>query len=688
MTIRTGRSVRSKGRRHPGGGTNRHRQWPVALIVLVATALVVACSGTTNDKNMNGDRDPGANPTAVGPLSSELVADIDGLWFTDVSQQAGLTAVQSIPELVYEQTMSSGAAVADVDGDGFDDIFLTRAGRPNVLYMNNGDGTFRDATESAGLAEPEPTYGSSAAAFFDANGNGSLDLFVTGFGRGPNRFYINDGEGRFSEATVEHGFVFPPLDPTEQFAQMHGVTVADVNGDGALDVLVLHWFTAAVRGDMDQIEEMARELGHDGDGELQACEIVSAIDALRSDGRGSDQTGNGTEGSTDDDFRTQLSGLESHSTLFVNDGAGHFTNMTEEMGLEIGQMLAFTGAFNDFDGDGWPDLMITGDGCTSRLFRNVDGRRFVDVTDEAGIGTDENGMGVVFDDLNGDGLPDLLISAISYGEPDDSCPVGGSLVGCSGNRAYLNNGDGTFVDATIELGLRDGGWGWGIAVEDFANTGGVQVAMTNGYRQRNPNRGDGVEPTPFDRFMDVFHDDPTRFWVRDSSGPFRDAAAEVGITDTGVGHALIPFDYNNDGKLDLLVVPAGEAPILYRNDGPDDHSWLTIRLSDPTNPGNPWGDGARVEVFTTSDPGTGGTTTDGRSSQREGSDRDWSSQSPRIGWITTSGSYESQKPPQFHLGFGNQHEPVSRIDIYWPGETTPQRVDDVELNQRIVIERT
>ncbi len=615
---------------------------PSRRLVVAALAFLVVVGAFVASRGLWGS---GAAEKRALPEAA-----VDGLHFTDVSEQAGLTEVQSPEELVSGETMSSGVAVADVDGDGFDDIFLTRAGLPNILYINQGDGTFVDRTEEANLARETPTYGSSAAVFFDADGDGSLDLFTTGFGRGESHLYMNNGDATFTEDTISRGIVLPRLPGDVTNSQMHGVTVGDANGDGALDLLILHWYVdgltseIAVAMDGDAGEEQSDPAS------MGACDLHDLVSS--------------GEGRRDQPNQGDAKPSGSRSRLFINDGRGNFTDQTAAMGLDFEQVLAFTGVFQDFDGDGWQDLAVTGDGCTSRLFRNIEGTHFEDVTQASGMGTDENGMGIVFKDLNGDGLADVLISSIAFGDADEACIVGGSLVGCSGNRAYINNGDGTFADRTTKLGLRDGGWGWGVAVEDFANSGSLQVAMTNGYSNVPVKELKKASHTdPYVRFMRRHSQDVTRFWAAGADGVFSDVAEAVGITDNGISHGLVPFDYDNDGDLDLLIAPAGERPVLYRNDLPRRNSWLAIRLSDPVNPLNGWGDGARVEVFADGDS------------------------KPRTGWITTAGSYESQKPAEFHLGFGERDKPVDRVEVYWPGEKQPQVLRNVKLGQRLVVTR-
>ncbi len=317
--------------------------------------------------------------------------------------------------------------------------------------------------------------------------------------------------------------------------------------------------------------------------------------------------------------------------------------------------MAFTGVFTDLDADGWPDLTITGDYCTSRVFRNIDGERFEDITVEAGVGTDENGMGSVVRDVDGDGDPDWFITSISYPH-DDGCVV----QGCSGNRLFLNDGSARFTDATDVYGLRDGGWGWGAAIEDFDNDGVPEVTMANGF-EIDPESVALMADEVGDYFA-TFAEDTTRFWVRDGS-IYRDAAAALGLDDTAIDHGVVAFDMDTDGDQDLLVVSSGEPPRLYRNDTTAANSWLTVSLDDPATPGNRWGDGARIEITPTA-----------------GDD-------PITGWISTGGSYESQKPPVFHVGLGEHSGPIDRIAVHWPGADEPQVVRHVEVDQHLVIVR-
>jgi len=152
-------------------------------------------------------------------------------------------------------------------------------------------------------------------------------------------------------------------------------------------------------------------------------------------------------------------------------------------------------------------------------------------------------------------------------------------------------------------------------------------------------------------------------WYRDGE-VYRDAAGAVGIDDTSIGHGLVSFDMDGDGDLDLLITPSDAPPLLYRNDTPPVNHWIRVALDDDETPGNSWGDGARVEVT------------------------DDEEDDPLVGWISTGGSYESQKPPEFHAGLGDHGDQVERIEVFWPGEQDPQVLENVEPDRVVTVRRS
>ena len=631
------------------------------LVCAAVAGLLVACSGTKQaDPSQSSEAASSTTrqfqTTRTAPPSEPEMPALDdgaetvtaeqlnGITFTNVTKAAGLNVVHSQRSLFGIDSMSAGAAVADVDGDGWDDLYVTRIGAKNSLYHNTGKGTFVEVTDQANLGGQNPEQGSSAAAFADIDGDGDQDLYVASAGRAPNALYINDGTGHFADETTKRGLELPPVDRMQFFAQMHGVTFGDVNNDGHLDLLTLHWDTSSL-GD-DSTAANSAQVGSDQDRlnkKGYPCKRIVDVQAAG--------------------FQRAANADPNRSRLFLNDGSGNFTDATQSMGLDLVNTVAFTGVFADVDGDGFQDLFVTGDACTSKLFKNIKGTKFEDVSQSAGIGKDENGMGSVVRDINGDGKLDWFVTSISYPTADQSCPAKGGFTGCTGNHLYLGNGDFTFRDATQEYGVSHGWWGWGAAIEDFGNDGRLGVMMTNGL-QGEPTQTpqDGVDPNK--HYFGRFVTDPNRFWipVPGSSSQLVNAATSAGVADTHQGKALIPFDYDHDGDLDVFIATTNAEPILYRNDTPPHDPWMAIRLDDPTTPGNRRGEGA---VITT-------TTASGRAVVQP---------------MTSGGSYESQKPLELHVSAAPS-DPIDHIDVRWPGSSTSQRVSPVTMGTSLTIIRS
>lgn len=615
----------------------------VAAVLLLAALVVYRLNGETDSvdgeapraeittRTLSGGEFPPALLSATPAVSS---AELAGLRFEDVTEASGLLAPHANRKIDEQGTMAAGAAVADYDGDGDLDVYLTRVGLPNQLMENDGSGRFTDVASLAGVQGPDFEEGYAAPLFADVNGDGSLDLFLTSGERTGSVLYLNDGAGRFSDATERSGLGLPSVSDTRFGGRMFGAAMADVDLDGDLDLLATHWDTDVLSDDTAAGQAVP------GSREARPC---AYLDAYRKAG-----------------MPRLPEAQANRSRLYLNDGSGVYTDVSATSGLGLEHVVALNPIFSDLDWDGLPDLLLTGDACTSKVYRNLGGARFEDVTAASGTATDENGMGSFVADIDGDGLEDWFVTAIDYRTADGSCPVDGRFAGCGGNRLFLGTGGFGFRDATDEYGLREGFWGWGTAAADFDNDGDLDVVQANGFHDRLLDEPGG-DTQPQSRYYQQFLEDPMRLWLNGGTPPMKEVAKAVGLDDDRLSKVTIPFDMDSDGDLDLLVTNTESTPVLYRNDLPA-RPWLGIRLVDPSA-GDRRGIGARVAVTTAT------------------------AAKPVIREVRAGGGFEAGDPTDLHLGLGDGTQGVSRIEVFWPGTQAPQVVQGAAANAVVTITR-
>lgn len=422
--------------------------------------------------------------------------------------------IECMPERI-----TGGAAAGDFDRDGAIDLYVTRLDDTDILFRNLGDGTFEDVTSTAGLDAVVPSNG---VLWVDIDGDQDLDLLVTTIAHSRFYLYVNDGSGVFSEEAVARG-----VDCTTP--HVHGgtsVAAGDYNGDRLVDLYVTEWmpgfFTMPAQPRAWLLRNRPEQPGTFD--EVAAAAGVT-LDGVHPDG-----------------------------------------------------VFGFAPAFVDLDGDRLLDLAVVSDLASSRLFWNNGDGNFTDGTEDAGVGTDENGMGSAFGDYDGDGDLDWFVTSISC--PDFPTPP--YPAECSGNRLYRNEGGRVFSDQTDTAGVREGFWGWGATFLDADNDGDLDLMMTNG----------AVFPEVATE--DAYHDDPMRYWENLGDGTFTETSATVGLLDDRSGKGALTFDYDRDGDQDLFLVNNGDTPVLYRNDGGNLNDWLRVDVKL-----NSWSDGVALGATVT-----------------------------------------------------------------------------------------
>jgi hypothetical protein len=360
---------------------------------------------------------------------NDLEVSSDGarvLRFTDVTRASGIRT----------RGYGMGVATGDIDSDGDVDLYVTGLSR-NQLFRNNGDGSFTDVSEASGTGDPD-SWGVSAA-FLDFDRDGWLDLFVGNYLRyslaihidcvgvaglpdycrpsayrpQPSRLYRNLGNGTFADVTIKSGLA-------RQFGPALGVSTADFNGDGWIDVFVAN----------DEQENQLWINQRNGTFLNTALAAGAALGASgeRKANMGVDSGDFDADGD-EDLIITELIGQG--STLYVNDGTSQFEEQSARTGIRQAS-LPYTGfgtAWFDYDNDGWLDILaVNGDvnqnaaavarpsdpfplGQRKQLFRNVQGR-FEDVTSRAGRVFElvEVGRGAAFGDIDNDGDTDVVVT--------------------------------------------------------------------------------------------------------------------------------------------------------------------------------------------------------------------------------------------------------------------------------------
>ena len=432
------------------------------------------------------------------------------------------------------ETLGSGCAFLDYDGDGWQDILLIngmdwpghkRERSTLKLYRNNRNGTFSDVTHRAGL--DIEMYGMGVAVG-DYDNDGYPDILVTCVGQ--NILFKNTGKGTFRDVTKASG-----LGGRQAFST--SALWFDFDRDGLLDLFVCNYVKWSP--------------GHD---------VFCSLD------------GKNKSYCTPEAYRGET------CWLFHNLGNGKFEDVTPTSGVFDSSSKSLGVALLDYDEDGWPDLLVANDTQPNKLYRNQRNGTFKDVAVEAGIafsaeGKARAGMGVDVADFNHSGRPGVAITNFDN-----------EMIGL-----YRASGDGNYVDIATQSGVglaSKDRLGFGCVFLDADLDGWLDLAVVNGHIDdtvRNV-RGVGYAQSP-------------QLFLNDGQGKFRDVAGEIGggFTQPKVGRGLAYGDFDRDGDLDLLMTTNNGPAYLFRNDQAGGNKSIRIRLVGTKS--NRDAIGARVRIF-------------------------------------------------------------------------------------------
>lgn len=464
-------------------------------------------------------------------------APFSGVRFVDCTRKAGIhfmhhtgaTGKKYLPE-----TLGSGCAFVDLDGDGWPDILLINSKdfTPHrqrsfpALYRNNHDGTFTDITRGSGL--DVEMYGMGVAVA-DYDNDGLPDIYITALDG--DRLFHNEGHGHFRDVTAPSGI----------HNANFGTSAAwfDYDKDGKADLFVANYVTWSPQKDL-------------------WCSLDGATKS----------------------YCTPESYQGTSSKLYHNLGNGKFEDVTKKAGLGDATSKSLGIVVFDYNQDGWPDLFISNDTQPSKLYRNNRNGTFTEEGMQAGVAYGEDGvargaMGVDAADYDHSGRPHLLVGNFAN-----------QMLGL-----YHNEGNGLFVDeapaSTVGraslLSLT-----FGVFFFDFDNDGYDDIFAANGHIEPDINH---IQPK-------VQYREPPLLFHNLGNGRFENVSSEVGpdferpVIARGAAYA----DFDRDGDLDILMSTNDGAPVLLTNEGGNRNNWITVRLNGTRS--NRSGLGAVVRVET------------------------------------------------------------------------------------------
>jgi hypothetical protein len=525
-------------------------------------------------------------------------ASAQGVRFRDITAQAGIHFVHNnaaFGKKWLPETLGAGCAFIDYDNDGYPDIVLVNgedwpghAKAPSTLklYHNNHDGTFTDVTRKAGLAVSMFGMG---VAVGDYDNDGHDDLFVTALGQ--SRLFHNNGNGTFTDVT-KSASLWGPNELSTSAAWV------DYDRDGKLDLVVANYVQWSPQTD-----------------------IYCTLDGAHKS------------------YFTPESYKGASVRLWHNLGGGKFEDATQKAGLSDPTSKSLGVAILDYNGDGWPDILLANDTQPNKLYLNKQNGTFEEKAVAAGIAFSEDGvaragMGVDAADYDRSGRPSLIITNFAN-----------QML-----SLYHNEGNGLFVDEAprSEVGRNTlVTLGFGCFFFDYDNDGWPDIFVADGHIENEIER---VQKR-------VSYAEPPHLFRNLGAGKFQEVTAQMGtaFASAKVARGAAYADIDNDGALDVLVTTNGGRAWLFRNEGGTNHS-LRVKLVGTKS--NRDGIGAVVRVTS-------------------GGAKQWQ-------MLRSGSSYMSQSELVMTFGLGNATK-ADVIEVQWPSGPV-DKISGVAADQMVTVE--
>lgn len=526
--------------------------------------------------------------------------------------------------------MGGGVAVGDINNDGLTDVYFTGNMTENKLYLNKGNMQFEDISESAGVDGDDRWY--TGVTMADVNADGWLDIYVSVsglYGDTKNQLFINNHDNTFTELAEDYGLA--------DASYSIQATFFDYDNDGLLDVFVGNYPLVPV--------SMGNQFYHE---------------------------------------KMLENRFEDSGHLYKNNGNNTFIDVTTKAGLQnFGMTLGVLAS--DFNNDGFKDLYLSNDFNVPDYFylNNGDGT-FKEVVKEATNNTAMFGMGVDAADFNNDELLDLVQLDMT---PEDYKRAKTNMASMSPETFYeavelgmhyqymqntlqVNNGvneNGLPVFSNISrfAGMATTDWSWGVLFADFDNDGLKDVIVTNGMK-RDVNNNDVNQRTKVKGFADLnkaidyrqYPSNPIDNYVFKNEGDYKfsKANSKWNLIYEGFSNGVSYADFDNDGDLDVVMNNLGDSASIFKNETNDEEASNYLQLSFQGPKENPFGLGVKVKVRT--------------------------EKVTQFQELTLSRGFQSSVAPRLHFGLGSSN--IVTIEVHWPNGNT-QVIEDVQVNKELKV---
>ena len=552
-----------------------------------------------------------------------LNATNSGINFTNT-----LTENDSLNYFTYSYLyMGGGVAVGDINNDGLKDVFFTGNQVPNKLYLNTGNLKFEDISEKAGVSGDERWY--TGVTMADVNADGFLDIYCSVAGKfqpKANQLFINNQDGTFIEKAQEYGLA--------DAGQSVQATFFDYDKDGDLDVYIANYPITKFNASVYVYEQK-----------------MKTVNDLETD------------------------------HLYRNDGAT-FTDVTNEAGVKsFGLTLSAT--VGDLNNDSWPDIYVSNDFASpDYLYMNNQDGTFREVVKKATSHTAFYGMGVDISDFNNDGNLDVFqVDMDAKTNKRKKANMAGmnpdlfwGVVNAGFHYQYMQNcmqmnsgvfedGNPFFSNVSRVTGISSTDWSWGPLFADFDNDGLKDLFVSNGTRREVNNRDffnqiDDAFTIDSDKTLEMSMKIPSEridnfIYKNKGNLKFKQSNKTWGIEFKGFSNGVAYADLDNDGDLEIITNNIDDKASVFENHSAETNNYITINFEGTSN--NKFGLGNRVFV-----------TTNEETQMQE---------------LTLTRGFQSSVAPELHFGLG-QSDTIDELKIIWANGNVEIK-KDVLVNQTI-----